>query len=55
MHESVAQRVLGQGTFANISAAMAARHAAFPHVKAEGWAPEDKPVMFTSAQVCHIP
>ena len=39
------------GTFANISAGMVARHAAFPHVKVDGWAPEDRPVMFTSKQV----
>jgi len=38
------------GTFANMSAMMVARNEKFPHVRKEGWRPEDKPVCFTSAQ-----
>lgn len=36
------------GSFANITALMVARHDAFPHVREEGWLPNDKPVMFAS-------
>jgi glutamate/tyrosine decarboxylase-like PLP-dependent enzyme len=40
------------GTFANVTALMVARNEAFPHVRMSGWSPEDRPVCFTSAQVC---
>lgn len=43
--------VLGPGgTFNNVTALMVARHACFPHVRASGWQPDDKPVCFTSVQ-----
>jgi len=37
------------GSMSNIMAFLAARHEHFPHVRMEGWKPEDKPVAFTSA------
>ena len=37
------------GSHANLSALMAARGAAFPHVAAEGWRPGDRPALFVSA------
>ena len=38
------------GTMSNMMAFLAARHEHFPHVRKEGWKPEDKPVAFTSVQ-----
>lgn len=40
------------GTMSNMMALLAARHKYFPHVRNEGWLPEDKPVAFTPQQ-CH--
>jgi glutamate/tyrosine decarboxylase-like PLP-dependent enzyme len=37
------------GSHANLSALMAARSAVFPHVLAEGWRPDDRPVVFVSS------
>lgn len=38
------------GSIANLMAVLAARQAHFPHVKREGLRPEDRPVMFVSAE-----
>lgn len=38
------------GSIANLMAAIAARHAHFPHVKQHGLRPDDRPVMFCSAE-----
>jgi glutamate/tyrosine decarboxylase-like PLP-dependent enzyme len=46
----------GEGVFApggstsNLMSVLAARHRAFPHVKERGLGPQDRPVMFTSAE-----
>lgn len=40
------------GTYANITGLAVARHKYFPHVREEGFRPEDQPVIFTSVQ-CH--
>jgi glutamate/tyrosine decarboxylase-like PLP-dependent enzyme len=37
------------GSHANLSALMAARSAAFPHVASDGWRAEDRPTLFVSA------
>jgi len=34
----------------NMMALLAARHEHFPHVRQEGWKPEDRPVAFTALQ-----
>lgn len=34
------------GSMSNMMALLAARHETFPHVREEGWLPEDKPVAF---------
>lgn len=36
------------GTMSNIMAVLVARNEHFPHVRLEGWKPEDQPVAFTS-------
>jgi len=36
------------GTFANLSCFFAARHLKYPHVKKDGYALTDKPVVFVS-------
>eukprot|EP00756_Hemistasia_phaeocysticola_P003850 Hpha_TRINITY_DN12486_c0_g2::TRINITY_DN12486_c0_g2_i1::g.42941::m.42941/K01580/E4.1.1.15, gadB, gadA, GAD; glutamate decarboxylase len=36
------------GSQANLYAMLLARHRTFPHVKKEGWRPEDRPVVFSS-------
>ena len=38
------------GTMSNIMALLVARHEHFPHVRMEGWQPDDKPVAFTAKQ-----
>lgn len=38
------------GTMSNMMALLAARQESFPHVRMEGWKPEDKPVAFTAGQ-----
>ena len=38
------------GTMSNMMALLAARHEHFPHVRMEGWKPEDRPVAFTARQ-----
>lgn len=38
------------GSISNLMAVLAARHAAFPHVKQEGFRAEDRPVMFVSEE-----
>ena len=38
------------GTASNMTAFLCARQHAFPHVKQEGWNPEDRPVAFTPCQ-----
>lgn len=38
------------GSMSNIMSALCARHEHFPHVRMEGWRPEDRPVAFTPAQ-----
>jgi len=40
------------GTMAEITALTTAKHWKFPHVRENGWNPDDKPIIFTSAQ-CH--
>jgi len=35
------------GSMSNIMAVLCARQQAFPHVRLEGWRPEDRPVAFT--------
>jgi glutamate/tyrosine decarboxylase-like PLP-dependent enzyme len=37
------------GTMSNIMAVLAARHQYFPHVRLQGWRPEDRPVGFTAS------
>jgi glutamate/tyrosine decarboxylase-like PLP-dependent enzyme len=34
------------GTYANLIGFYAARHWKFPHVRQDGWNPEDRPVAF---------
>lgn len=36
------------GTMSNIMAVLVARHEHFPHVRDDGWNPEDRPVAFTA-------
>ncbi|EGD74373.1 hypothetical protein PTSG_06384 [Salpingoeca rosetta] len=38
------------GSFANFVAMVAARHHAFPHVRMDGWKPDDKPIAFCPEQ-----
>ena len=38
------------GTMSNIMAVLVARNEHFPHVRMDGWKPEDQPVAFTSRQ-----
>ena len=38
------------GTMSNIMAVLVARNEHFPHVRLEGWKPEDQPVAFTARQ-----
>jgi len=38
------------GTYANSTAMTIARHNKFPHVRRNGWRPEDRPVAFASQQ-----
>ena len=38
------------GTMSNMMALIAARHERFPHVRNDGWKPEDRPRVFTSHQ-----
>lgn len=38
------------GTMSNMMALLAARQEHFPHVRMEGWKPEDRPVGFTAQQ-----
>jgi len=38
------------GTMGNMMALLAARQEHFPHVRLEGWKPEDKPIAFTPVQ-----
>ena len=38
------------GTMGNMMAILAARQEHFPHVRLEGWKPEDKPIAFTPVQ-----
>ena len=38
------------GSMSNIMALMAARHEHFPHVRKDGWQPEDQAVAFTAIQ-----
>ena len=38
------------GTMSNIMSVLVARHHHFPHVRMEGWKPEDQPVAFTAKQ-----
>ena len=38
------------GTMSNMMAFLTARHRAFPHVREDGWNPEDRPVAFSGAQ-----
>ena len=38
------------GTMSNMMALLAARHEHFPHVRKDGWRPEDQPVAFTALQ-----
>ena len=40
------------GSMSIIMSLLAARHERFPHVRLEGWKPEDRPIAFTGAQ-CH--
>jgi len=38
------------GSMSNMMSVLCARHEHFPHVRMEGWSPEDKPVAFTPIQ-----
>jgi glutamate/tyrosine decarboxylase-like PLP-dependent enzyme len=38
------------GSISNLISVLAARHRVFPHIKAEGLRPDDRPVMFVSAE-----
>lgn len=38
--------VVPGGSYANMIGFYAARHLKFPHVRQEGWRPEDKPIAF---------
>jgi glutamate/tyrosine decarboxylase-like PLP-dependent enzyme len=38
------------GSYANMGAMLVARNELFPHVHQDGWQPNDRPVVFTSAQ-----
>ena len=38
------------GTMSNMMAFLTARHRQFPHVREEGWDPEDRPIAFSGKQ-----